>query len=129
MDIPGGNRSLYITQNNFAKQNFLCKMEAILEDIYLSPIIREESKTHKGETFYEKKEIRPAIIATWDGKYLTEKDLENKLTNLEFGNKEQIRALNLLQFLINSNEEYYSALGLLESLQDRNEECDLQNFE
>lgn len=75
-------------------------MEAILNDIYLPPVYREESKPISGGgTVYEQIETSPARINTWAGECLTKEQLESRLNPLKFGNKEQIRSLKLLQFL------------------------------
>jgi len=75
-------------------------MGNVFDDIYRPPVLE-----HRSETFmsanpgYELKPSIPAKIETWDGEYLTENDLNKRLTPLKFGNKKQIRALRLLQLL------------------------------
>ena len=81
-------------------------MGNIFEDIYRPPVLE-----HRSETFmsanpdYKLKQTIPSKIETWDGKYLTEKDLNERLTPLQFGNKKQIRALKLLQLLQDCTKE------------------------
>ncbi|MDP3027408.1 MAG: hypothetical protein Q8N63_06880 [Nanoarchaeota archaeon] len=75
-------------------------MEAILNDIYLPPVYGKQPKPiFGGDQVYEQVEISPARINTCTGECLTKEQLEFRLSQLKFGDKKQVRALELLQFL------------------------------
>ena len=74
-------------------------MDAIIDDVYVPAVYRVKPKTTRGvESGYTRVRVSPAMIHTWDGEYLTKSQLEARVTNLQPGDKKQIRALNLLQF-------------------------------